>query len=170
MLVSISAFPRARSVIISSPSGLPKLSLARQNRVRMAMKPRMRSWIAPVESFLGASRRLDDRTGIFFRPWLVRSSRNELPENQMLTRSALACSLLVAFGSSQLGAQGAPDPALAAKVDSIANQVLQTTGVPSASLAVVKNGRLVYANAYGAARLEPRAAAMSDMRYAIGSI
>ncbi|HVS60056.1 MAG TPA: serine hydrolase domain-containing protein, partial [Gemmatimonadaceae bacterium] len=54
--------------------------------------------------------------------------------------------------------------------DSIATQVLQTTGVPSASVAVVTHGRLAYANAYGAAKLEPRVAANPDMRYAIGSI
>ncbi|MDQ6769587.1 MAG: beta-lactamase family protein [Gemmatimonadota bacterium] len=63
-----------------------------------------------------------------------------------------------------------PDAALAAKVDSIANQVLQTTGVPSASVAVVRHGRLAYTNAYGAASLEPRVAATPNMRYAIGSI
>jgi D-alanyl-D-alanine carboxypeptidase len=62
------------------------------------------------------------------------------------------------------------DRALSAKVDAVVNQLLQSTGVPSASVAVVKNGRLVHANAYGAAKLEPRASATRDMRYAIGSI
>lgn len=62
------------------------------------------------------------------------------------------------------------DPALAAKVDSIANQVLQTTGVPSASVAIVTHGRLAYAKAYGSAKLDPRVPASADMRYAIGSI
>ncbi|HEY4953408.1 MAG TPA: serine hydrolase domain-containing protein [Gemmatimonadaceae bacterium] len=56
------------------------------------------------------------------------------------------------------------------KVDSIANQVLQSTGVPSASVAVVTHGRLAYAHAYGMANLEPRTPASADMRYAIGSI
>ena len=89
----------------------------------------------------------------------------------MLTRSALTSSFIVVFGVAQsIGAQNASDPVLAAKVDSIANQVLRTTGVPSASVAVVRNGRLAYANAYGAARLEPRTSATPDMRYAIGSI
>jgi len=62
------------------------------------------------------------------------------------------------------------EPGLAAKVDSIANQVLSTTGVPSASVAVVTHGGLAYAKAYGSAKLEPRVAASPDMRYAIGSI
>ncbi|MGH7632507.1 MAG: serine hydrolase domain-containing protein, partial [Gemmatimonadaceae bacterium] len=59
---------------------------------------------------------------------------------------------------------------LDAQVDSIAAAVLATTGVPSASIAVVQHGRLVYAHAYGAAKLEPRVAATADMRYGIGSI
>ena len=62
------------------------------------------------------------------------------------------------------------DAALAVKVDSIANQVLRATGVPSASVAVVTHGQLAYAKAYGSAKLEPQLAAKSDMRYAIGSI
>src|ERR1700694_947420 len=76
---------------------------------------------------------------------------------------------LLAFSVSA-SAQGASDAALGAKIDSIATQVLQTTGVPSASVAVVRHGRVAYANAYGASRLEPRVAATPDMRYAIGSV
>ena len=64
----------------------------------------------------------------------------------------------------------AGNQALAAQVDSIAQQVLRNTGVPSASVAVVQHGKLVYANAYGAAKLEPRVPATADMRYGIGSI
>lgn len=55
-------------------------------------------------------------------------------------------------------------------VDSIARQVLQATGAPSASVAVVQGGRLVYAQAYGSAQLEPQAPARPEMRYSIGSI
>jgi D-alanyl-D-alanine carboxypeptidase len=80
----------------------------------------------------------------------------------------LALSLFVF--SVAASAQGAPDAVLGAKVDSIATQVLQTTGVPSASVAVVRHGRVVYANAYGAGKLDPRLAATPDMRYAIGSV
>ncbi|MDP9203431.1 MAG: beta-lactamase family protein [Gemmatimonadota bacterium] len=91
----------------------------------------------------------------------------------MLTHGVVTGSLVVMFGCVELlsaQASNTSDPALAAKVDAIANQVLQSTGVPSASVAVVKNGRLAYANAYGAAKLDPRVAATPDMRYAIGSI
>jgi CubicO group peptidase (beta-lactamase class C family) len=66
------------------------------------------------------------------------------------------------------------DPALRARVDRIATQVLEQTGVPSASIAILQHGKLVYAHAYGRARVyngkvmpQP---ATADMRYAIGSI
>jgi D-alanyl-D-alanine carboxypeptidase len=62
------------------------------------------------------------------------------------------------------------DPALKSRIDRIATQVLEQTGVPSASVAVVKGGRLVYSHAYGKARLEPLTPAAPDMRYSIGSI
>jgi D-alanyl-D-alanine carboxypeptidase len=60
--------------------------------------------------------------------------------------------------------------ALGPAVDSTVQDVLQSTGAPSASVAVVRGGKLVYAQAYGAAQLEPRVAARPDMRYSIGSI
>jgi CubicO group peptidase (beta-lactamase class C family) len=62
------------------------------------------------------------------------------------------------------------DAALAVKVDSIAIQVLRSTGVPSASVAVVTHGGLAYAKAYGSAKLDPQVPAAPEMRYAIGSI
>jgi CubicO group peptidase (beta-lactamase class C family) len=62
------------------------------------------------------------------------------------------------------------DPALKARVDRIAAQVLDQTGVPSASVAIVQHGKLVYTHAYGHARLEPPVAATPEMRYSIGSI
>jgi CubicO group peptidase (beta-lactamase class C family) len=62
------------------------------------------------------------------------------------------------------------DPALKSGIDRIATQVLEQTGVPSASVAVVKGGRLVYTHAYGKAHLEPPASATPEMRYSIGSI
>lgn len=68
------------------------------------------------------------------------------------------------------GAAAADTTTLGARVDSAAARVLEATGVPSASVAVVRDGRLAYTRAYGAARLEPRAAATTEMRYSIGSI
>lgn len=56
------------------------------------------------------------------------------------------------------------------RIDDIARQILETTGVPSASVAVVQDGKIAYSKAYGNARLEPEAAATSQMPYSIGSI
>jgi D-alanyl-D-alanine carboxypeptidase len=42
--------------------------------------------------------------------------------------------------------------------------------VPSASVAVVKDGQVAYLKAYGDARVEPRVVAKPEMRYSIGSI
>jgi D-alanyl-D-alanine carboxypeptidase len=89
----------------------------------------------------------------------------------MLNRALVAGASLIAYVGSVQGQMPAPvDTALARQVDVITNQVLQSTGVPSASVAVVKNGRLVYASAYGAAKLDPGVPATPDLRYAIGSI
>jgi CubicO group peptidase (beta-lactamase class C family) len=61
-------------------------------------------------------------------------------------------------------------PELRNRIDRIAAQVLEQTGVPSASVAVVEHGKLVYAHAYGQARLDPATPATAEMRYSIGSI
>ena len=58
----------------------------------------------------------------------------------------------------------------AGKIDQVANLALQQTGVPSASLAVVQNGQIVYTKGYGKARLDPPEAAEPSMRYSIGSV
>ena len=62
------------------------------------------------------------------------------------------------------------DPAIKNRIDRIALQVLEQTGVPSASVAVVKGGKLAYTHAYGKARLDPSTPATPEMRYSIGSI
>lgn len=76
--------------------------------------------------------------------------------------------------TASLGAQGAPEtkllPETREKIDKIAQQVLQQTGVPSASVAIVKDGQIAYQQAYGLARIEPPTPAQSAMRYSIGSI
>jgi D-alanyl-D-alanine carboxypeptidase len=59
---------------------------------------------------------------------------------------------------------------LLSRIDRAAQDVLTETGVPSASVALVKDGAIVYLRAYGDARLEPKTPAKSDMRYSIGSI
>jgi D-alanyl-D-alanine carboxypeptidase len=84
-----------------------------------------------------------------------------------------ACLLVFPFLfalSSAAVAQNGLSPQLRAGIDDIAHQVLKTTGVPSASLAVVKDGKIAYLQAYGDARLDPRTPATPQMRYSIGSI
>ncbi len=65
-------------------------------------------------------------------------------------------------------------PDLFTRIDRIAAQVLEATSVPSASIAVVQHGKLVYTHAYGSARLAsdsaPAVPATPTMRYSIGSI
>jgi CubicO group peptidase (beta-lactamase class C family) len=56
------------------------------------------------------------------------------------------------------------------KIDKLVTETLTKTGVPSASIAVVKDGQIAYVKAYGDARVEPKTAATSAMRYSIGSI
>jgi CubicO group peptidase (beta-lactamase class C family) len=88
----------------------------------------------------------------------------------------LALSLAAAHAQFQIPAQTVEtiDPALRAGIDRIATQVLDQTGVPSASIAVVKGGKVVYTHAYGNARLAtataPAVPATPEMRYSIGSI
>jgi D-alanyl-D-alanine carboxypeptidase len=57
-----------------------------------------------------------------------------------------------------------------AKVDQSANQILAASQVPSASIAVVKDGQVVYLKAYGMARLSPPMQATPQMHYSIGSV
>jgi len=83
---------------------------------------------------------------------------------------AILATLLLAASMASAQAIDTIDPALRSRIDRIATQVLEQTGVPSASVAVVQHGKLVYTHAYGQARLNPPMAATPAMRYSIGSI
>lgn len=77
----------------------------------------------------------------------------------------LVCLLSIAvFSQSQVS------PELRSKVDEAVQSALASSGVPSASVAIVIDGKLAYANAYGLAKLEPKTPARPDMRYSIGSV
>ncbi|TAM93597.1 MAG: class A beta-lactamase-related serine hydrolase, partial [Rhodanobacteraceae bacterium] len=86
--------------------------------------------------------------------------------------------VLLALASAPASAQSLPPsrsgdvlPAgLSTQIDKIANDALTKSGVPSASIAVVRDGKLAYAKAYGDARLDPKTPAMPAMRYSVGSI
>jgi D-alanyl-D-alanine carboxypeptidase len=72
---------------------------------------------------------------------------------------------------SPAAAQSALDASVAGRVDEAVQTVLTRSGAPSASIAIVQGGAIVYAKAYGAARVGPPAvAATPAMRYSIGSI
>ena len=79
----------------------------------------------------------------------------------LLTLSLLSTT---SFAQSELSSE------VRTTIDKLSSDALARTGVPSASIAVVKDGKIVYLNAYGAARLEPRVPATTSMRYSIGSI
>jgi D-alanyl-D-alanine carboxypeptidase len=90
-------------------------------------------------------------------------------------RAVFLSGLIVAVaGATQAQTVENLEPAIKSRVDRIAAQVLEQTGVPSASVAVVQGGKLVYTHAYGNARLAtdlaPAVAATPEMRYSIGSI
>ena len=84
--------------------------------------------------------------------------------------SALLLVLSLAGVAARAQAVDTAGPELRNRIDRIAAQVLEQTGVPSASVAVVEHGKLVYAHAYGQARLDPATPATAEMRYSIGSI
>jgi CubicO group peptidase (beta-lactamase class C family) len=89
----------------------------------------------------------------------------------------LFLSLWLIAASAVAGAQLEVDklPAdLAQKADQVAEHALEQTGVPSASLAIVRDGEIAYTKAYGKARIATDSigaeAATPRMRYSIGSI
>jgi len=56
------------------------------------------------------------------------------------------------------------------KIDKVAHDALAKTGVPSAFVAIVKDGQIAYLYAYGNARLDPETPAKPEMRDSIGSV
>jgi D-alanyl-D-alanine carboxypeptidase len=97
-----------------------------------------------------------------------------MPHSSRLRRSLalFVCLAVATLDHAQAAAQSVDtlNPATSAQIDRIAVQVLGQTGVPSASVAVVQHGKLVYTHAYGLAHLQPPTSATPEMRYAIGSI
>jgi D-alanyl-D-alanine carboxypeptidase len=92
-----------------------------------------------------------------------------VPRSQFLLHR-FAIVIVLAFVTFPATARAQLSPDLREKIDKLANEALAKTGVPSASVAIVKDGQIVYVKAYGDARLEPRTMAAPEMRYSIGSI
>jgi CubicO group peptidase (beta-lactamase class C family) len=95
-----------------------------------------------------------------------------------------AAFLSLALAATALPAGAAPPPPVAVSeaasalispaeqeaIDQAVAEVLRRTEVPSASIAVVRDGRIAYRKAYGLKRLEPREPADLSARYGIGSV
>ncbi len=96
---------------------------------------------------------------------MPRSSRS-------FARLAPALLALTLFAAPRAGAQGTNTlpPELAARVKAAVTDVIARTHVPSAQVGIVRDGRIVYVQAFGDATLSPRTPATPDMHYAVGSI
>src|ERR1035441_8949157 len=73
------------------------------------------------------------------------------------------------FRSSARAQQGV-SPEVKAKIDAAVLRVLESTGVPSAEVGVVREGKVVYTAAFGKARVDPDVGATPAMHYPVGSI
>jgi D-alanyl-D-alanine carboxypeptidase len=82
--------------------------------------------------------------------------------------AAAVVAVLTANASAQLS--GTFNETDRQKVETEAQKVLKATGVPSASVAIVMNGKIVYTGAFGLANVSPEKAAEPKMAYPIGSI
>jgi len=88
----------------------------------------------------------------------------------MVRRFAWPVVVLVLMNACGAWAQGTLPPELQQKIDKIANETLASTGVPGASIAVVKDGKIAYLQAYGKNSIDPPGPAKTTMRYSIGSV
>ena len=69
-----------------------------------------------------------------------------------------------------LSAPAQMSPEAQHQVASATEKILKDSGVPSASVGIVENGKIVYSHAFGLARVQPPLQANADMAYPIGSI
>ena len=82
---------------------------------------------------------------------------------------ALTAAALTAITVRPGHAQTAP-PAWAARLDSVARAALTSSKAPGATVAVVVNGRLAYAQGYGLANVETQQRMTPDMLLRVGSV
>jgi len=89
-----------------------------------------------------------------------------------MRRSMRSLALLLLLAPAAAAAQGLNTltPELSTKVQAVVTDVRTRTHGPSASVGIVQGGRIVYAAAFGQARLSPAMPATPAMHYAIGSI
>ena len=96
-------------------------------------------------------------------------TRNAFPfARRILLIAALYPVVLGTAASAQLS------PEAASRIDQAAADVLKSTGVPGASIAIVENGKIAYLKAYGDAQVaadgKPALAATPEMQFSVGSI
>src|SRR3954451_10446752 len=91
---------------------------------------------------------------------------------QFVYRRVAAVCFVLFFVVLAAFAQNSPalSAELRSKADAAVRELVSASGVPSASVAIVRDGRIAYSQAYGEGRIETRLAAKPEMRYAIGSI
>jgi D-alanyl-D-alanine carboxypeptidase len=80
------------------------------------------------------------------------------------------CTIFILLATSLLPAQTPLSPTLREKIDAAVTQAVTSTGIPSASIAIVQDGAVTYLHAYGNGRIDPPTPATTAMRYSIGSI
>lgn len=78
--------------------------------------------------------------------------------------------IFVCFAVSITFLQGQVSEETAAAVDKLVAKALAESGTPAVSIAIVKDGKVAMAKAYGDARLEPKTPATAGMRFSIGSV
>lgn len=84
--------------------------------------------------------------------------------------TAIAALCLILSGRPAWAVAQSIAPDVSGALDRDIEATLRRTDVPSASIAIVRDGRIVYVKAYGAARLHPLTPATTETRYAIGSV
>jgi D-alanyl-D-alanine carboxypeptidase len=89
---------------------------------------------------------------------------------RILARCSAYLALLVFAAPVYAQTTSAFPPAKQSQIDTVVRSELKSTGVPSASIAIVLDSRVVYRKAYGYAQISPGRVAGSTMRYGIGSI
>jgi D-alanyl-D-alanine carboxypeptidase len=90
------------------------------------------------------------------------------PANHPRIASAAALILLLISPTIPVPAQ--LSPATTTAIDTLVAKALADSGTPAVSIAIVKDGKIAFAKAYGDARLAPQTPATADMRFSIGSV
>ena len=73
------------------------------------------------------------------------------------------CTVVVIATLPAVIAEAQLSPEAEAKIASTVQQIVQQTGIPSASVGVLEDGRIVYTHAFGMARLQPPVPATASM-------